>query len=274
MKILLATDGTRYSNAAVEMLSKLNLGPNDSVRVVSVVDLALPAALEMYGGTLPDTDTLENDAKAVATAVVEGARDRLATEHPDAASNITVDVLFGSPERRIVEAADRYPTAATIATASGVEGAAISFTGSGTDPDAGDVLSYEWHFGDGSVASSAAATHTYANDGVYAAQFIVTSGPAQRPERWWRRSAISSLPVPRSPITSTGRFNGAARLARSTASRKARLDPTNWLVRSTPIGWCFSPSLGKKFHAEIRAKNAFLLDYGKPRHYGMTLASL
>ena len=106
MKILLATDGTRYSNAAVEMLSKLNLGPNDSVRVVSVVDLALPAALEMYGGTLPDTDTLENDAKAVATAVVEGARDRLATEHPDAASNITVDVLFGSPERRIVEAAE------------------------------------------------------------------------------------------------------------------------------------------------------------------------
>ena len=59
------------------------------------------------------------------------------------------------------------------------------------------------------------------------AQFIVISGPAQRPDRWWSRSAISSLPVPRSPITSTGRFKGAARLARSTASRKARLDPTN-----------------------------------------------
>jgi phage shock protein A len=60
-----------------------------------------------------------------------------------------------------------------------------------------------------------------------AAQFIVTSGPAQRCDRWWRRSAINSLPVPRSPMTSTGRFNGAARLARSTASRKARLWPTN-----------------------------------------------
>jgi len=80
-----------------------------------------------------------------------------------------------------------------------------------------------------------------------AAQFIVTSGPDQRDDRWWRRSAISSLPVPRSPITSTGRFNGAARLARSTASRKARLCPTNWLARSIKSPWS-CPRLGGKSH--------------------------
>ena len=56
-----------------------------------------------------------------------------------------------------------------------------------------------------------------------AAQFMTTSGPAQRGDKWCRRSAINSLPVPRSPITRTGRLSGAARLARSTASRKARL---------------------------------------------------
>ena len=44
-----------------------------------------------------------------------------------------------------------------------------------------------------------------------AAQFMVTSGSSQRVERRWRRSAISSLPVPRSPMTSTGRLIGAAR---------------------------------------------------------------
>jgi hypothetical protein len=40
------------------------------------------------------------------------------------------------------------------------------------------------------------------------AQFIVTSGSCQRADRRWRRSAISSLPVPRSPMTSTGRRMG------------------------------------------------------------------
>src|SRR5262245_12416271 len=65
-----------------------------------------------------------------------------------------------------------------------------------------------------------------------AAQFMIMSGPSQREERWWRRSAISSFPVPRSPMTSTGRSSGAARLARSTASRKEEDWPTSWVLRS------------------------------------------
>ena len=54
-----------------------------------------------------------------------------------------------------------------------------------------------------------------------AAQLIVTNGPSQRLLRRWSRSAINSLPVPRSPTTNTGLFSGAARLARSTASKNA-----------------------------------------------------
>lgn len=108
MKIVLATDGTRYSGAALDMLLKLSLGEGDAVRVVSVVDLALPTVLDMYGDSLPDTGTLEKDAKAAAIQVVEDARARLAAEHPSAASNISIDVLFGSPERRIVESAEEF----------------------------------------------------------------------------------------------------------------------------------------------------------------------
>ena len=54
-----------------------------------------------------------------------------------------------------------------------------------------------------------------------AAQFMVTKGPSQRALKRCRRSAINSLPVPRSPTTNTGRLSGAARLARSTASKNA-----------------------------------------------------
>ena len=108
MKILLATDGTRFSNAALEILLRFRLGENDWIRVISVVDLALPTALDMYGGYLPDTSTLERDAKAAAMQVVEDARQRLATEFHSAASNLSVEVLFGSPERRVVEAAEEF----------------------------------------------------------------------------------------------------------------------------------------------------------------------
>ena len=60
-----------------------------------------------------------------------------------------------------------------------------------------------------------------------AAQFIVTSGSSHRVDRRCKRSAISSLPVPLSPMTSTGRLIGAAREALSTASRKAPDWPIN-----------------------------------------------
>ena len=53
----------------------------------------------------------------------------------------------------------------------------------------------------------------------------------------------------RSPITRTGRLSGAARLARSTASRKGRLWPMKFCVRDTGGSWCFFPSLGKFFQA-------------------------
>ena len=58
-----------------------------------------------------------------------------------------------------------------------------------------------------------------------APQFTVTSGPPERVLRWWTVRARSSLPVPFSPVTSTGRSVGATRSARRTASRNDGLWP-------------------------------------------------
>jgi hypothetical protein len=58
MKVLIATDGTKYGEAAVEMLGKFNLGEGDSINIISVVDLAMPLAVDVYGGYLPDTSEL------------------------------------------------------------------------------------------------------------------------------------------------------------------------------------------------------------------------
>ncbi|HYC76198.1 MAG TPA: PKD domain-containing protein, partial [Planctomycetota bacterium] len=88
---------------------------------------------------------------------------------------VGLDLLAALPDwiERIVEANDRYPTATAPATAAGVEGTAISFTGAGSDPDAGAALTYTWTFGDGATASGATASHSYADDGAYAAMLVV-----------------------------------------------------------------------------------------------------
>ena len=54
MKILLATDGTKHGKAAAKMLTRYDLGADDSIHVISVVDMAVPMAIDIYGGYLPD----------------------------------------------------------------------------------------------------------------------------------------------------------------------------------------------------------------------------
>ncbi|MBX7054832.1 MAG: universal stress protein [Pyrinomonadaceae bacterium] len=106
MKILLATDGTKHSEAAADMVTRMKLSNDDSVRVISVVDMAVPLAVDIYGGYLPDTTELEKTARESASKVVEDAIARLKAELHDAGVSIDGDVLFGSPDSRIVETAE------------------------------------------------------------------------------------------------------------------------------------------------------------------------
>ena len=61
----------------------------------------------------------------------------------------------------------------------------VTFTAAVTDPDAGDELTYTWHFGDGNAESGLvpadgmlSTTHVYTTDGSYQAYLEVTDGPA------------------------------------------------------------------------------------------------
>lgn len=106
MKIILATDGTRFGDAAIDTLRKFNLGAGDSVRVISVVDMAVPLAVDVYGGYLPDTSELEKAARENATKIVEAASDKLRSFLEGSGADVSSDVLFGSPDSRIVETAE------------------------------------------------------------------------------------------------------------------------------------------------------------------------
>jgi len=108
MKILFATDGAKQSEAAIEMLKHFQLGEGDEIKVVSVIDMAVPMAVDIYGGYLPDTSEFEKTAKENASKILETAAASLRDHFKDPPLNVATEVLFGSPESRIVEASEEF----------------------------------------------------------------------------------------------------------------------------------------------------------------------
>lgn len=106
MKILLATDGSKTGISATEATQSLALHDGDMVRIVCVVDLAVPSAVDIYGGYLPDTTEFAKAAKESAAKVLEETENRVKGYFPLLELDISTEVLFGTPESRIVETAE------------------------------------------------------------------------------------------------------------------------------------------------------------------------
>ncbi|MBA6316586.1 PKD domain-containing protein [Cellulophaga baltica] len=84
-------------------------------------------------------------------------------------SEVTLTITVNAP-------ANQAPTAiATSDITSGEASLDVQFTGdTSTDPDAGDVLTYAWDFGDGSTATTANPAHTFTTAGTYDVTLTVT----------------------------------------------------------------------------------------------------
>lgn len=106
MKILFATDGAKQSNAAAEMLRSFALSDGDEIKIVSVVDMAVPMAIDIYGGYLPDSGELEKTARENASKLLEQTESTIKSYFEGKNLAISSEVLFGSPESRIVETAE------------------------------------------------------------------------------------------------------------------------------------------------------------------------
>ena len=107
MKILIATDGTKQGETAIAALSNFKLTAADEVKIVSVVDMAVPLAIDVYGGYLADTTELEKASRDHANRILDAAISSAKTISSENEMSVSGEVLFGSPESRIVEAAEK-----------------------------------------------------------------------------------------------------------------------------------------------------------------------
>ena len=110
MRVLLATDGTDQSNAALEALKTINLSDGDEVEIVSVIETVYPSVIDIYGGYLPDTAELLEKERESARAFLQEAAKKAGAFFSGDDIAISTEVLAGSPESAIVERAEETGT--------------------------------------------------------------------------------------------------------------------------------------------------------------------
>jgi len=106
MKILLATDGSEYSEAAVEEIASRPFPKGTQVRVVSALQYHAPPAIEPFGVSREYYAGIEREARQQSQTIVEAAAAKLRAGNP--AFDVTTAVLQDSPKRSIVEDAETW----------------------------------------------------------------------------------------------------------------------------------------------------------------------
>jgi nucleotide-binding universal stress UspA family protein len=74
MKILLAVDGSEYSNAAAESVARRPWPANSEVKIVSVIELFQPYLTEMWAVSDEFWEDMDKSAKAQANDAIDKAR--------------------------------------------------------------------------------------------------------------------------------------------------------------------------------------------------------
>lgn len=107
MKVLLAIDGSACSEAAVAEVARRPLPTGSEVKVLSVVEMPVVAAVDPW--TIPPGyfDEIMDAARESARAAVEKAVAKLRTSE-DKSLKITSQMITGSPKRAILDEAEQW----------------------------------------------------------------------------------------------------------------------------------------------------------------------
>ena len=109
MKILIATDGSNSSEAAVEQIcGMVGKARNIAIKVISIYEPPMMAVAAPYAISAAYNPALEKEMKEFAAEAVSRAKSKVRNRLPDIDSNLTAEVLSGSPGREIVHQAEEW----------------------------------------------------------------------------------------------------------------------------------------------------------------------
>ena len=108
-KILVATDGSEYSRAAIEEFSRVFIDPkNTCVCVVSAYEQPVMTAAAPYAMPVRLNENFEKGFSEMARKAASQAESQIRGHFPELQENLTSKVLRGAPEQTIVEEAENW----------------------------------------------------------------------------------------------------------------------------------------------------------------------
>lgn len=109
MKILIATDGSEFSETAVEKICQMIKNTeNAELKIVSAYEQPIMIAAAPYAIPAGYNPILETEMKEFATQTVSQAEQKIRERFPDLKENLTTQILCGSPQQAIVEEAEKW----------------------------------------------------------------------------------------------------------------------------------------------------------------------
>ncbi len=106
MKILIATDGSEFSRAAVEKCSRmLNLFENPQIKIISVYEQMAPMAAEPFAISAQYYQEMMDLARKQCETFANDSVEQIKKMFPESISSIETEVRLGAPARVIVDEA-------------------------------------------------------------------------------------------------------------------------------------------------------------------------
>ena len=110
MKILVATDGSDFSRAAIAALTNIVANPeNTAFKIVSTVEYPTMLASDPFiGASAEYYDAVEKAGQEQARAAAEQTETQIRLLFPEVSLNIISEAVSGSPQRVLVEKATEW----------------------------------------------------------------------------------------------------------------------------------------------------------------------
>ncbi|MGD9563058.1 MAG: universal stress protein [Pyrinomonadaceae bacterium] len=108
MKVLIATEGSKFSQAAIDKFCNMfDESENTEIRIISAVEPAY-APPESFNVSAEYTRELDAASRKHANEVISQASEEIRRRVPSLANNLTTKVVTGPPERAIVKEAEDW----------------------------------------------------------------------------------------------------------------------------------------------------------------------